>query len=1481
MPFGGRGRSRSPQQQSSRSSHIKNEGSRERSLTRSRDGSPPRSREQSPPRSCERQEGIQLHDKVGTRLYACLKQNCEQVFPNLKHAFGHMKYCKFPGELIKNKERSQNISKSLAKAENLDMRHKIGHRSREHFLPRSLERSPPRSHERTPSRSRERTPQRSHERSPHRSRERSLHRSHERSPHRSRECSPTRSRERSPHRSHVRSPPRSRKPSPHRSCERFPQRSRERSPHRSHERSPHRSCSRSPYRSRERSPHSSRERQKGKKQCYACLKQNCEEVFPNWENACQHMNKCEFPGKPYSNDFKQTRSNLMIFKKGNFLKISESLVKAENLDIRHKIDHRSAKLSKYDRSPQRAYSPRLMSEDQHISQSRSSKNESGEHFSRQFDGTDVSSSKGEPACSFTSEWNDSPKRRVELQTPERGHSSNLFTQRLGPPPRTMSPHNYTPEIRRSITEESSRYSPRRRESPQRIHPEMQLLAQGEMSPFHPGTPSQYSHGKIDHQDLQQSFFTPERRSSVHGKMSPIRHGIPPQHPQRMAEIPSQHSQSMAELPSQHSQRMAEIPSQHSQRMADSQPTIHPEHRDQDLRSSVHETMSDIHQDLPFSHGPGGLPSYYSPKRRETSPRMTPNHQDQDFPLYHGSGGPPSYYSPRGRESPPRMSPGHQDRDLLLDHGPIGPSRRRESPPRMTSGHQDQDLRRRESIPRMIPDHQDQDLPLHHGSVGPPSYYSPRRRESPQRMSPGHQDQDLRRQFPQRMPPHNQDYQHSLYSPDRRESPHRIHPDHEKLEQERIFQKAHRPSHDYRLETDRRDGLHRINPNMSRSPERPGRERLNESPLRNEFHGNEWQHRNSLERRLSPTRQISPSRGEHFQHVREGPRMWGQMSPDRGQPFQFVPERSRTSSDMRELPPRMDANCASVGRNAPIGQMNVDSRDRHDAYSNYLPERSEQRLISPHVEYPPEMREPLPSRMSPKSIESLPRRRSPFGQVLPYGDSNYFPPGQKSPQRKMSPKGNPNQNVQVLVKCQPSKKRSDNRSSERSPPTKKRSDRRSSERSSPTRKRHRSQDRRSPVSHEKSGPPKSKFRKSSKRGETFKYTPPRRSNSHSPSRSERSQSKKHSSKSVSGENRRSRTRSPRRTNSRQENKLSKGDVELIDLSDEEDHHSKKKYKRQEMRAVSPKLSGAPIFGLQVPDNENELFSTPPQKLVQSKHNTWNQQMDKMKMIYQPLPTSLGLESSKEVNHFDQRPSKPQFDKPTGLSLLENYRAKLSASNKPLSTADDMMLYWRLAGHNEQTIRALMDKKKPNSPKALRLCLLSVLHLVPAGNVPMSVVVSDLLDMTIEYFMPNQQKENMVGGLNRTNHPPTNLGRKESVGVGRVKEGPGGDIGEIERRIASLEPLQEFIAKNMRTIQNMFGYTENYITMVSKNIQKVLGQAGVELLNLKRDFRMNGEDYVGNRLRELLRNYQNEFPKGVDISTIVIHSINFLSEGRQGY
>ena len=259
-----------------------------------------------------------------------------------------------------------------------------------------------------------------------------------------------------------------------------------------------------------------------------------------------------------------------------------------------------------------------------------------------------------------------------------------------------------------------------------------------------------------------------------------------------------------------------------------------------------------------------------------------------------------------------------------------------------------------------------------------------------------------------------------------------------------------------------------------------------------------------------------------------------------------------------------------------------------------------------------------------------------------------------------------------------------------------------------------------------------------------------------------------------------------------------------------------------------------------------------------------------------------------------------------SLQDFYTEKLSAKGKPLSFARDMILTWRLAGHTEDTLKEMYLRERPHSSVQLRLMFVKELGHVPAGQIPMSLNVSDLLDETVDYFMPQS-----VNPMQSMPQPPTvstsSLGMRISSSDSRggashmqnlesalqnvssmqrfmkldnlIAEINASDPrrrSEYEGRLHTLEPLRDYISRKMRVMSEMFGISDNYIFTVSSTIQKLLAHVGLCSYTLQRMFATFGLEGLEEQAGEKLRPFADHFPSGVSVRYIVSIVGDYLRE-----
>jgi hypothetical protein len=260
-------------------------------------------------------------------------------------------------------------------------------------------------------------------------------------------------------------------------------------------------------------------------------------------------------------------------------------------------------------------------------------------------------------------------------------------------------------------------------------------------------------------------------------------------------------------------------------------------------------------------------------------------------------------------------------------------------------------------------------------------------------------------------------------------------------------------------------------------------------------------------------------------------------------------------------------------------------------------------------------------------------------------------------------------------------------------------------------------------------------------------------------------------------------------------------------------------------------------------------------------------------------------SVDYHHMANAPSRPlaPVASPAKVKpLMTHFYEKLVARGRNPELAGQMMLYWRLAEHNDQTLTDLFRRNSPCSRDTLRLVLVSELANAPSSCRPMDVTASDLLDETIDYFMP---KTWTVGVdvpapssimthqfFKQSNAAMTSLMSSSSS---RPSEATIVDSAE-EGRFESLQPLQEYIARKMRSLSSMFGIEESYILKVSTSIQRMLAEVGLCLFTLRRHYTTFGKESLSETIEEKMSTSKTQLPERVSGSYVVAIVSDFLND-----
>ena len=175
------------------------------------------------------------------------------------------------------------------------------------------------------------------------------------------------------------------------------------------------------------------------------------------------------------------------------------------------------------------------------------------------------------------------------------------------------------------------------------------------------------------------------------------------------------------------------------------------------------------------------------------------------------------------------------------------------------------------------------------------------------------------------------------------------------------------------------------------------------------------------------------------------------------------------------------------------------------------------------------------------------------------------------------------------------------------------------------------------------------------------------------------------------------------------------------------------------------------------------------------------------------------------------------------LLRHFENSLKPEGKE-NFAVKMINFWKAAGHDESTLRAFVEKHRPDKREKLRVLLVSELMKAFSNQsgiaVPDDVPVDLLLANTCSFFMPE-------------------------------------DSTSDESRARSLEPFRKFVIIKMKAMAAVFGIKDDYIKNVSMILQNSVAKSGLGLDEVLR--RTDDEESFDRRLTESLKNVS--LPKNV--------------------
>ena len=240
-----------------------------------------------------------------------------------------------------------------------------------------------------------------------------------------------------------------------------------------------------------------------------------------------------------------------------------------------------------------------------------------------------------------------------------------------------------------------------------------------------------------------------------------------------------------------------------------------------------------------------------------------------------------------------------------------------------------------------------------------------------------------------------------------------------------------------------------------------------------------------------------------------------------------------------------------------------------------------------------------------------------------------------------------------------------------------------------------------------------------------------------------------------------------------------------------------------------------------------------------------------------------------------------------TMLGFFCERLLAKGKTVSLSDDMIHTWRLAGHNEETLFGMIKKNRLSSRTQLRLYLLQELSKVPAASLPVSVEMSELLDNTVDYFIPeNNEKANeapkvqpksRLNDVPNIDHQALEKLKKLSAMMDLQAGSPGSqDRKRFDNHAEGMDPLRAFIVEKMDALAPKFSISKTYVEQMSRTIIKVLAGSGFSLDAMKRHIFANGAMSLGELMTSKIRLYETHLPRGVSAKFIISLVLDYLEE-----
>ncbi len=249
----------------------------------------------------------------------------------------------------------------------------------------------------------------------------------------------------------------------------------------------------------------------------------------------------------------------------------------------------------------------------------------------------------------------------------------------------------------------------------------------------------------------------------------------------------------------------------------------------------------------------------------------------------------------------------------------------------------------------------------------------------------------------------------------------------------------------------------------------------------------------------------------------------------------------------------------------------------------------------------------------------------------------------------------------------------------------------------------------------------------------------------------------------------------------------------------------------------------------------------------------------------------------------------------LSLAAHLCMLQTKRGKSAEIGGDMMLTWRMAGHNEATLRELCQKTEAAHPNQLRMHFMR--ELFDVKDVPDTVNVSQIVDDTVEFYMPEDAelrakrlRGEMPARVSTTKKQQPSVEDQtmdfirelgEKANQGGISAGKNTDDlkHSYVERIASLYNFQSFLLERLRSIPEMNAVADDRKVKAVEDMLRSLAEAGIHQASLSKVFADFGEASVKELLVNKLAFREAEgrkFPFGINSKLIGSWACEFMKQ-----